>query len=229
MTMPRVVRLAAIAGAAAMLAVPTVTAAQDGTPNATSSPFPITPDAANCTVATPRTADDIHQIVAAGSSVSTPQVDLISEGTPITNQPGSSAPADDATVASITSTLVTYYGCVNAGDLLAASSLETDGFIAQQISDGLSLSGQPLPKGLSVADTITGTPAALPADQQIRIVDVRDALVLRTGDVRAVVEISIPGGNRTASDTISFERQPDGSFLIGGAILDPAHKAHAPR
>lgn len=229
MTMPRMIRPIAIAAAAVMLAVPGIAAAQDATPGSPSSLFPIMPAAANCTVAKPRTADDIQRIVAAGSSVATPQVDLISEGTPITNQPSSSAPADDVTVAAITSTLVTYYGCVNSGDLLAASALETDGFVAQQIRDGLSLSGQPLPKGRSVEDMITGTPAALPAAQQIRIIGVRDAIVLRTGDVRAVVEISIPDSDRTASDTISFMRQPDGSFLIGGAILDPAHKARPAR
>ena len=213
----RIARTLIVLTAAALLTTPALATAQDAT-----SLLPLTPGAENCLVETPRTVAANAAIADASEADATPGAtpELISNGEPVTNQPTSSAPADDATVTAVTVTLITYYGCVNAGDLLSAAALETDAFIAQQLASGLSLSNQQLDEGSSVFDTLTATPVALAGDEQVTILDVRDVLVLRTGDVRATVDHTIPGGTETTTDTISFARQGAG-FLISGAVLGP--------
>lgn len=199
--------------AAAILATPALATAQDD-----SSLLPVTPNAENCVVETARTIEEVEAIADAAEVGSTPEVSVVTTGEPATNQPTSSAPADEATIAAVTATLITYYGCVNAGDLLAAAALETDEFLGQQLASGLSLSGLEVEAGTSIFDTLAGTPVALDGEDQITLLDVRDVLVLRTGDVRATVDRTIPGGTETTPDTVSFARQGDG-FLIAGAAL----------
>ncbi len=45
--------------------------------------------------------------------------------------------------------------------------------------------------------------------------------MLRTGDARATVVHTVPGGTETTADTISFARQGNG-FVISGAVLGVA-------
>ncbi len=200
---------------AAMLATPALASAQDAT-----TLLPLTPDDTNCVVETPRTVEEIERIADANEPGATPDAtpELISTGEPATNQPTSSAPADDETVAAITATLIAYYGCVNTGDLLSAAALETDAFIAQQLSSGLSLSSQQMEEGSSTFDSLAGTPVALDGADQVTILDVRDVLVLRTGDVRATIDHTVPGGTETTTVSISFAPNGD-SFVISGAVL----------
>ena len=204
--------------AAATLAIPALANAQGA-----SSVLPITPNAGHCLVESPRTVEAIEGIADASEADVTAGAtpDLISIGTPATNQPTSSAPADEATLTAITATLITYYGCVNAGDLLSAAALETDAFIGQQLASGLSLSSQELAEGTSVFDSLSGTPVALEGDDQVTIIEIRDGLILRTGDVRATVVHTVPGGTETTADTISFARRGSG-FVISGAVLGVA-------
>jgi hypothetical protein len=210
----RVARTLVIAGAAAILAMPSVAgAAQED-----AGLFPITPTADNCVVATPRTVEDISAILAAGDAVATPETSLISEGAPVTNVPSSAAPADDATIAAVTATLVTWYGCVNSGNLLAAAALETDGLIAQQAATGLSLSNLELAEGTDLITVLSAPPVPLEGADAISIVDVRDVVVFRTGDVRATVEHTVSGSTETVVDTVSFTRSGD-TFVIAGAVL----------
>lgn len=216
MPQTRIARSLLALGAAALLASPAVAGAQGA------ATLPLTPGAAECVVDAPRTVEEIEALADAADAAGTPEVDLISTGTPATNQPSSSAPAGEDTVAAVTATLVAYYGCVNAGDLLSAAALETDLFIGQQLASGLSLSGQDLEDGSSIFDLLASEPVALAGDDRFTITDVRDVLTLRTGDVRATVEHTITGG-ATVTDTVSFSPSEGGTgYLISGAVLDPA-------
>ena len=214
----RITRSLFAAGAAAVIAMPGLAGAQDGT-DIGGDLLPLTPGSGQCVVAAPRTMEDIQAILDAGDQTASPQTSLIAEGEPVTNIPSSAAPADDATIAAITSTLITWYGCVNGGDLLAAAALETDGLIAEQIATGLTLSNQELADGENLLDILGADPVPLEGDAQFTINIIRDAIVFRTGDVRAQVEHSVPGSDQVVTDTISFTRAEDGSFLIAGAVL----------
>ena len=200
--------------AAALAVTPTLATAQDDAVT-----LPLTPTAADCRVDSPRTIEEVEAIRDA-SAAATPEAPLITSGRPATNQPTSSAPADEETVTAVTATLVTYYGCVNAGDLLAAAALETDELLGEQIALGVSLSGQNVDDGTSVYDTLAAPPVALDSSEQVTLLGVWDVLVLRTGDLRATVDRTIPGGTITTTDTVSFAPRDDG-FLISGVILGP--------
>ncbi|HEV2528832.1 MAG TPA: hypothetical protein VGT61_10330 [Thermomicrobiales bacterium] len=217
-TRSRITRTIFAAGAAAVIAMPGLAGAQDGT-DIGGELLPVTPTADQCIVETPRTVEEIQAIIDAGPQIATPETSLITEGDPVTNIPSSAAPADEPTVAAITATLIAWYGCVNAGDLLAAAALETDGLIAQQIATGLSLSNVELAEGENLIDILSAAPVPLEGDNQFTINEVRDVVVLRTGDVRAQVRHTVPGTSQVATDTISFARTEDGSFLIAGAVL----------
>ncbi len=218
MTSNRITRTLFAGAAAAIIAMPGLAGAQDGT-DIGGDLLPLTPGEGQCVVENPRTIEEIQAIADASEPVDPAEVNLIAEGTPVTNIPSSAAPADEATLTAITSTLVTWYGCINSGNLLSAAALETDGLIAQQITTGLSLTSTELDEGQTLIDILGAEPVALEGDQQFTINEIRDVIVFRTGDARAQVVHTVPGTDQVAIDTISFSRAEDGTYRIAGAIL----------
>ena len=95
----------------------TTAVAQEATPPEEDSPYPYTPDPADCVVEEVRPVDEF--------------VEIVVEVTPRAEVPTSipislGRPADPATIDAVTSTLVTFVACTNAGDRQSAYSLWTE-------------------------------------------------------------------------------------------------------
>ena len=142
-------------------------AAQDGTPVA----FPITPDPAECAVEPRRSVDDI------AASLATPMAAPASVLGSTTATIPLGEPADAATVAAVTRTVLTALACFNAGDFLGVLSLVTDDNLRRLQALGI-LSAEALA-------FFAAEPVPAPPEQRFTLLAVTDVSILPDGRVGA--------------------------------------------
>ena len=164
--------------------------AQEATPDATPLALPLVPDPSLC-VAPPAARAPYAAVVGTpgpGTPAAPPPL-----GTP------AGQPADPATVAAITRTVVEALACANAGDMARLVGFYTEEFWAYGM--------HPV-----VYAEMAATPAARPDEQRIALLAVRDVRVEADGRVAAVVEAS--EGGMLFVRAMRFE-QRGGRWLIG--------------
>lgn len=199
-----------VAVIAAVLTVRAPVAAQDATPVA----LPVTPDPAACLVA-PRTIDDLYALL--GTPVPAAPEAEESESTPAGGSPEVSLPtgepADSATVAAITATIVEAYACFNAGDYLSAFALYSDDALQRFTEQG--------PFTEDIAAFFLATPEAFPENFRSSVLAVRDVRVLPDGRIGALVDTNDPTSppEGTDVDFVVFVEQGD-RYLIDEEITD---------
>lgn len=105
----------------------------------------------------------------------TPEVDVIPTGTP----------ADEATTAEVTAAIQRQFACNNSGNLLASLAGISEHFISTEIGNAV------FDEDLVAA--LEASPVALPADQQVVLLAVRDVTVYEDGRVGALIDYTIAG------------------------------------
>jgi hypothetical protein len=160
--------------------------------------------AAECRVA-PRPLSFLRDLVSQPPPETTPApVEAVPEG----------APVDEATRAEVTATIRQLIACVNAGDLLRAFALYDDAYL-RRITD---------PEGLldpEVADEIVvslATPAAVPAEEQTRLLAV--LLMRQMADGRVAVVIETDGGVNDEREGSQLDLLVLGRREVGWRIVD---------
>jgi len=177
--------------------------------------LPVTPDPSACDVATLPTIQDI--LTRAGM---TPAPDSAAPGatpsvspTPFALPAGT--PADQATIDSVTATLVSTLACQNTGHLFATFAFTTDNFIKT------SLSRAPLTESdVATINELAATPTTVTPAQFASLVSVDNVTTLSDGRVGAVVGATFSQSNgETSVEYLIFAHQ-NGHWLIDEEIQD---------
>jgi hypothetical protein len=116
----------------------------------------------------------------------------------------------------ITAVVRQLIACSNTGDLLRALTLYGDDYLRRALNSTGELTAE---AALEIVAPFA-TPLAIPAEQYIRLVEIRDMRVLADGRVAAVV-VTVPFGGGLDTDLLFFARTDDGWF-IDDAVADVA-------
>ena len=165
--------------------------AQEATPVA----LPITPGEELCTVE-PRPVEELEELL--GTTTGTPSTDEGEEDEPTLVTLPTGEPADEATTAAITATVVEVFACFNAGDYPRALALYGDELVRSF--------GPIAEEGLAF---FVATPEAIPEDEQGSVVEVRDVLVQEGDRATAVVVTNEPGAGGEVTSLAFFVLQDD--------------------
>lgn len=142
----------------------------------TATALPAVPSPDECTVDPRRLPLDLETPEASTEAAASPSAaDETSTAAPA---PG---PVDDDTVDAITDTVRQAIACQNAGEVLREFALYTDAFLVRYFDSPDALSEQ------DVATVAAADPAPVAAEEQLALVELRDARRLDDGRVRAVV------------------------------------------
>jgi hypothetical protein len=164
-------------------------AAQEASPAALPT-LPTTPDPGLCTVA-PRPVAEVE------AALATPPPPA-----PTGFAPPPGRPADPATVAAVTATLVELFACENGGDVPRAAALYTPAGFREDYGHG------------QIALTLIlarDEPVPIPAYAWASVLAVREVAALADGRVGAVVEVEFPEG--PATDYVFFAAE-GGRYLV---------------
>lgn len=181
---------------------PLAAVAQEATP----APMRDVPAAAECQVA-PRSLDSFQALATPVAGAPAP---TIPSGTPMPLPAGE--PLDEATLAAVTATAREVIACNNAGERLRVLALFSDDFLRQSFG----------PLGVFPADLYQRleTPAPAPIEQQVALVEIRDARLLPDGRIGLVVVVDDPtvtSGPRQSASFLYLVWQGD-RWLIDGAV-----------
>ena len=181
-----------------------VATAQDATPAAGS---------VDCAVE-PRTVGEMVELAATPTAEDgTPadsSIQELDEGSDFQAPEGEAA--DEETVAAVTETINELFACINAGDYLRAFALYSDRFVQTEFA------------GISEEDLSffsgSGTPEAIPAEEQIQLLGVSEVIVLEDGRVGAVIQVSDPTGNypEGEEDFVTFVEE-DGRYKVDSVVV----------
>ncbi len=189
------------------LSVGSSAAAQDTTA------LPVTPDPAECT-AEPVTLDELLALTDATPISGTPGAGIDGEvaATPAAFALPEGEPADEETVAAITSTLRETLACINTGNFLTSFTFFSEEFQRRDLEE--------FPITEADVAFFEATPEALPAEMYATLLAVRETRVLEDGRVGALVETIFPDeAPEPQVDFIIFV-QEDGRWLLDEMIED---------
>lgn len=138
-------------------------------------PTPPPPPAADCMVP-PRTPEELRGLlgVATPGRRAEPR-----EAIGVLSALPTGTPADADTSARVTQMVTTYATCLNAGDVLRATALFTNRYLA--------LSGPIDPATLD--EMLTASPEATPEPVNVWVAEIQDVLVLTDGRISAIVTV----------------------------------------
>jgi hypothetical protein len=195
----RKVAIAVVTFASALLVLPT--AAQDGTPVA----FPLSPDAAGCTVE-PRPLADFERLLLA-----TPQAGAAEPASPTPFVVPAGEPADAATVAGVTATLVELFACFQAGDPRRFHALYTDEGVQRAYPPGM-VTREFIDEFFAATPVPVETPG-----ERATILAIEDVVILPDGRVGALLRSDEPAfGGLQATYYIFVES--DDRYLVDDVI-----------
>ena len=221
--MPRVATPLAVVVLLAALAVATSAApvaAQDATPAAGATQFPITPDPAECMVE-PRSADELLALWydAEGTPIAA-ATPMAQQATSVTIPLG--PPADEATAAAVAATVSEVFACFEAGDALRAYALFTDD-LARQFGPEPGTPREEAEAFLAGGFPEEATPEATPEGDALggevaesQIVAVTDVMELADGRVGAFVVTREAG----ELDTVFLALERAGDRLLADELVD---------
>jgi hypothetical protein len=181
------------------------------------SPLPITPDPAECTVAD-TTYDDF--LARVDTLTGTPRA-AVMEATPTeagteARQPRNRRP-DPALRWELVLTMREAVACLNTPNTLAFFTFLTDQLLVESIARG----GMPSDPMAAGAATPAATPAPIPPEQYVTLNGVRNLRLLPDGRIGAFVDMTFPDeGPEPQTDYIVF-RHHEGRWLIDLIISNP--------
>ncbi len=189
------------------LALGSVTAAQDATPQGES------PDADECTYE-PRTVEEMQALHGTPAPSGAGEATSIVQASPVDFVLPEGEPADAETVAAITTEVRAGIACFNAGDYLASFGGVTDEFIEQHV--GVALFDE------DFVAAMNAEPVPLPEDQQTVLIGIDAIIVLEDGRVAAVVHYQGPSSPGEGIDGVETDlwtyENVDGQWLQDESI-----------
>jgi hypothetical protein len=198
--------------------------AQEATPGAEGTPIvlptglPIVPDPAACTV-TALTIDELLDELGVTPAPSGPVgaasddgEEMVGAATPTDFVLPVGEPADTATVDAIVLLMLDVVACLNSGDYLTFFAFTTDAFLAR--------AQEASPITEEEVEFFRATPPALPADQYVTLVAVRDVTVLPDGSVGALVDTIFPDETDAVQTDYFRFVQVDGEWRIDEVVED---------
>jgi hypothetical protein len=189
---------------------PAMSLAQDASPSATSIALPVAPGPDECTVQ-PMPVDELLRRMGGAPLPATPG-SLGAGGTPLPAAPFAlpeGEPADPATVASITETMVHFFPCRTGSNWLAVFTFYTDDFL-RQLREDVVITQQ------DIEYFATAEPVA--PEQYDVFLGLREVRVLPDGRVGALVDQDVKVEEGLEVDYVYFVEE-DGRWLIDDAVL----------
>lgn len=169
--------------------------AQDATPAAM-----LSTDPSLCTIE-PTTVEALQALYGTPAAAGAGEANSLAEsGTPEVDVLPTGTPADEALTAEITAAVQRQFACNNSGNLLASLAGISDHFISTEIGNAV------FDEDLVAA--LEASPVAVPADQQVQLLAVRDVTLYEDGRAGALIDYTIPnnpeGINGAETDLFIF-------------------------
>lgn len=178
--------------------------AQEATPAAG-----LSTDPSLCTIA-PTTVEALQALYGTPAAAGAGEANSLAEsGTPEVDVLPTGTPADATITAEITAAVQRQFACNNSGNLLASLAGISEHFITTEIGNAV------FDEDLVAA--LEASPVALPAEQQVVLLGVRDVTVYDDGRVGALIDYTVAGNpegiNGQETDLFIFVNQ-DGVWLL---------------